>query len=174
MLGETTSNRRTSFLKYMDEYGDAQSAVGESRGLVKDVRRRMQPDFDLSAFDLVRRLNDMQGDRRMSLTSELGWMMAQIDKPIVLGDDSEPVPGELSAAARASIEEEGFAAGRNNWVRDLNRWNPGSEQHQIWDSGWLRGRDTLEHGSGEAPAPKRPRGRPKGSRSRTNGAAGHA
>lgn len=175
MLGEATTNRQTSLLKYYEEYKDVQAGLDEMRTMRKEVRGRIKESFVLKAWDYMLKFDEMAGEVREAVERDLYFMMGAIGKPFIVPDDLDAVgPSEITEVERRRIDGHGFVAGRANADRVSNPWNLGSEHYQIWDGGWLRGRDTLAEAPEEPPAPRRGPGRPRGSRNRTNGAADHA
>lgn len=168
MESSAPTNRQAVVLKYFDEYDDVEAALKQMRELRKELRARIQQTVNLRGFDLSRKMSSLAGEDREAQLREFLWIMAAIGKPVSTQVDALD-DGTLQDHQRRALEEAGNEAGRGNMARQANPWNVGSEAYQAWDSGWLTGREAL---SDNLTGPlKRPRGRPKGSRNKTNGLA---
>jgi hypothetical protein len=70
-------------------------------------------------------------------------------------EEAEDEAGELSEHKRWEAEQAGFKAGTEGHLKESNRHTAGSELHQAWHSGWMRGQTQNAMGEKASPGVKK-------------------
>lgn len=135
---------------------------------LRSIRKRMEDaGADMKALDLSMKLEKLDDDVREIFLRNTARYSAWSGKPIgtqasLFGGDDAAGPSDKARdeLAGAAAYEAGYAAAQGGQTPDDCPYDPGTEFHQRWCQGFVRGREVLE----EVAAGKPPKATKTGSR----------
>jgi hypothetical protein len=177
------------FHAWLEEYEERDREVADAVAARKDLRAKIKANgCPLGAFDRARRDAEVSAGKRDHEEHWYQTMMAWLGKPVPMGGQATLDLGDETNEAilkhqLEQAERSGYERGRKgNGTANDNPWPPGSEGHQRWHNGYMRGQTEIA----ATLDPNRPqsakangagtgrRGRPAGSKNKPKGDRGGA
>jgi hypothetical protein len=163
LFAPNESERQKFFLACMDELDELDLRAALLRQERKRVKERLSGNgYNIKSFDLARRLMAMSSSDMRDFYTQLGEFSEWLGKPLGYQGDLFDSSVDLTESGEMTVVWQGKMAALHGHGRDENPHQPGRSGYTLWDGGWLDGSRLFA----QRPAvpPKRPPGRPKGSR----------
>jgi len=125
----------------------AKTKNAEYRNALKDAKKA-GVDSDAIAFTLAQRFQDedvlvIELREKLKMLDLAGVVPGVVDKILDRLDIMEPTRNEQAQITLDRAYDGGCFDGREGKPRDANPYQPGSEQHDAHDRGWLTGQNAI-------------------------------
>lgn len=163
---------RASFLGFVTRHDDIEEELTEAQETVRSIRRRRKDlrklvvaeGHNLEAFDRAMVDRKRSGEEReaedRAYRQAMMWLLKPVGYQANAFVDTEEGAEAAAEHHLAEAGRDGFAAGKGGHSASLNSFTPGTELFAAWQSGWVRGQESIAE-TLQPEVPKRGRGRPR-------------